>query len=593
MGKLKVDHDPAEVTVKDDTELKQESVTLVKAAISSTFLYVIVFSQGLAQLFSSNAIMNSSHFFMSRVSSTGHGYLVMDYVLVILCSAKFFFLILSSFLFQYLTPFHAVLTAQTGKSIIFCILGLLAWLKSVSSDSFLALLLSLAFLGSIFGVMSFLGIFHILARLKPKFSQALCTGQSSAGIITSLLKILTILWAPADADTGVMIYFFTTACVILVSTFLFLFLKRMHDGHAPMLSFSEKQGQECERGQVEIQMESQTRTQAQAQAQAPAQTRTSESMRSSLPLEPIVEPESEASSSMFNQASVYEIETSRSVSPTRKPSSPFATSQESRCASTHTLPSVKRRSSVLSESCRIMDQAFCSSPLAFEAPLGNRDPFVLEDSRTKATEPSFQPDRSKGQRLRQALRSYRHVFGRHRLYFVCIFLHYLSSLLIVPNFCYITESTQVRSSGHVLYSREFFPVFTFLLYHVGDWIARFMIGFQRFQLKRRSMIYAGVGGTFVFFPLFLFGNLQFVGLELQGWPRYLASDVFFCCLVTVFGAVNGYLSTALIMLGPQLSSHDKDKQIVSSLVAFSLSLGLLLGAVTSLLFKLVIYSCAL
>lgn len=70
---------------------------LVQSLTNRTGLYSMLFLHGIAQLFSSNAITNSSSFFMRHVQASNMGFLVMDYLFVILTFSRLVFLIFSSY----------------------------------------------------------------------------------------------------------------------------------------------------------------------------------------------------------------------------------------------------------------------------------------------------------------------------------------------------------------------------------------------------------------------------------------------------------------------------------------------------------------
>jgi hypothetical protein len=59
-------------------------------------IYMVFFLHGIAQLFSSNAITNSSSFFLKHVSKSNMGFMMMDYLFVVLTTARLLFLIISN-----------------------------------------------------------------------------------------------------------------------------------------------------------------------------------------------------------------------------------------------------------------------------------------------------------------------------------------------------------------------------------------------------------------------------------------------------------------------------------------------------------------
>jgi hypothetical protein len=64
---------------------------------SPSFLYFLFFVHGIAQSFGSNVVSNSLSFFSERLKGSSHGFVVIDYIFVILTTVRLVSLFLTSY----------------------------------------------------------------------------------------------------------------------------------------------------------------------------------------------------------------------------------------------------------------------------------------------------------------------------------------------------------------------------------------------------------------------------------------------------------------------------------------------------------------
>ena len=81
---------------------EEEALPMCTSWITSRrMVYIAFFLHGIAQLFSSNAVTNSSSFFIKHVSKSNLGFMVMDYLFVVLTTARLLFLLVSNYLLSW------------------------------------------------------------------------------------------------------------------------------------------------------------------------------------------------------------------------------------------------------------------------------------------------------------------------------------------------------------------------------------------------------------------------------------------------------------------------------------------------------------
>ncbi len=544
---------------------------------STSYMYIIILIQGLAQLISSGALLNSSHFFISHVKESGmKSTLVMDYLVVVLCLSRVLFLILGHVLFKIcciFSPTIHIMYSLVCKTVIFFGFAWIAYINTLSGTLFLVSALTLAFLGSFMGVVSFMGTYCFLATMKPVFSQALCIGQTSAGLVMSLTKVIVLLTTSSETgDMNIALYFIITASVTLLSALLFLTIRK---------SYTDQKFQ---------------------------------FIPTSLICDQDTDPTSEA---------VLKGDSIQSLTPASLPKllhqpQPkrihiYSNNSNVSTNSFAAKPALQQRGSKydvygrrnFSIDTMLVVRSFAESPLMLDTWEDLKRRNSSESKATQVDDVDTELGASKAEVRPSLLHHCRQMLGlfmHNKSFYLCILAHYTQSIFLVPNFCYITEAN--HKTG-VLYTATMFPVFSYFLYHAAEWGGKLILSFDRFRCRNMTWLWIGVVATFALFPLFMAGNVKVI-LNAFGRPSkpWISSDEFFLVLLCVFGLLHGYLSTCLVMLtpeiqvaldySPQSTSNDwpqlrnVDKELVSTLVVYCISLGLLFGALISLGFKVIL-----
>lgn len=490
---------------------------------STIYVYAVILLQGLAQLISSGALLNSSHFFVSHVGGIGAQHiLIMDYLLMVLCFSRLVFLLLSDALFKFFcvcSPVVHITYSLIAKTVIFLIFAWIAYQENLYGNVFLTVVLILSFLGSFMGVISFVGVYHFLATMRPIFSQALCIGQSSAGLVMSLVKVLVIIAAASSSKSSQsdpVVYFLITSIVTFTSALMFLTIVKSYKSAKFQFSIEpmEEKGDDIEEDQKR-------------------------------------KPEDAA--------------TLHQPQPKRQSSHVVTLAYPRKNSSVHSLLLVRSFAA--------------SSPFVMNSPPPNQSKANLQEQRP-TIENTLEPHE-----LISGPKQLARVFLLHRWFYLCILVHYFQSLFLIPNFCYTTKA--VHTDG-VIYTKEMFPVFSYFIYHVAEWCGKLILSFDTVRCRNLKILWTGVIALFGVFPLFIMGNVPIITSN-----PILANDNFFFLLISIFGFIHGYISTCLVMLTPELQSATKDavvqdKEAISTLVVYCISIGLLMGSIGSLLFKVVL-----
>lgn len=525
---------------------------------STVYVYAVILFQGLAQLISSGALLNSSHYFVSHADGSGlHHSLIMDYLLTVLCLSRIIFIMLINIVFKFyctMAPISYIIYSLLAKTIVFFVFSWIAYQANIEGTLFMVIVLILAFLGNFMGVISFVGAYHFLSNMKPIFSQAMCIGQSSAGVAMSLTKVFVVLVATSyegtsRKDLDVAVYFAITATATLISALAFLTIRKSHtDPKFQYMSFRDP---------------------------VSSSNNDPESY-----IEPQIQDKLPCNDTLYQPQPkhVYSIQY------------PLQSSSDRLSLHSRIKP---RDDSVRSF---LLVRGFSASPFTIQSLESAKEQNEESDSCDLKNLDHENTELSCSYFISYYKQLFS-VFATKYWFYLCILVHYAQSLFLLPNFCYITKSTHY--SG-ILYTQEMFPVFSYFLYHVSEWCGKLILSISRLRCTKLVYLWIGVISIFGMFPLFMLGNVPVIYYNIFGKESQplLASDELFFCLVCVFGLAHGYLSTCLVMLVPEIQSsfaskstrhaYNRDKELVSTLVVYCISIGLLLGAISSLLFKIIL-----
>lgn len=167
------------------------------------------------------------------------------------------------------------------------------------------------------------------------------------------------------------------------------------------------------------------------------------------------------------------------------------------------------------------------------------------------------------------------VFLAIKVYSISVWLVFTVTIGLFPSLVVFIASTQKCSSSNRFFNDLFTPML-FLFFNFFDMMGRFVAGMTTIILKGNRVFIAAVS-RFVFFPLFMFCNVTNSRL-----PILLKNDSFPFIIMIVFAFSNGYVASACMIQGPS-HAHAKDQSLAGTMMAFSLTFGLLSGASLSFL----------
>ena len=158
-----------------------------------------------------------------------------------------------------------------------------------------------------------------------------------------------------------------------------------------------------------------------------------------------------------------------------------------------------------------------------------------------------------------------------------VFIIYIVTLGLFPAVTVLVESTN-SSSGGDWELKYFVPVACFLIYNIGDYLGRLLVGTNlapkicsKFALVLSIL-------RIVFIPLMLFCNIA--PSQRHFISVHFPSDTVYIILVLVMAVTNGYL-TSIVMVNAPGRVLDFEQQTASNLMVGLLGLGLISGAVLS------------
>nr|CAB3266202.1 equilibrative nucleoside transporter 1 [Phallusia mammillata] len=152
--------------------------------------------------------------------------------------------------------------------------------------------------------------------------------------------------------------------------------------------------------------------------------------------------------------------------------------------------------------------------------------------------------------------------------------------------CFPSVTANVRSmtSGYTWNDIYFTPVCCFLLFNFCDWVGRSMAGYIHVPSKNsRAALVICVLSRGAFLALFALCNVQ-----PRNTPVIFTNDIFFIIFMVLFGISNGHLSTLVMQYGPLQVSDPEHASTAGSMLAFSISVGLSLGAGFSFVLRMAI-----
>ncbi|XP_060100681.1 equilibrative nucleoside transporter 1 [Heteronotia binoei] len=172
------------------------------------------------------------------------------------------------------------------------------------------------------------------------------------------------------------------------------------------------------------------------------------------------------------------------------------------------------------------------------------------------------------------------IFRKIWVMAVCVCLVFTITIGVFPA---VTVDVKSTIAGDTIWAGYFTPVSCFLVFNVFDWAGRSLTAVCMWPGKDSSLLPLMVIFRVIFIPLFILCNVQ----PRRNLPVFFAHDAWYIVFMIFFSVSNGYLASLCMCFGPKkVLPHEAET--AGAIMAFFLSLGLALGAVSSFLFRHVI-----
>ena len=198
--------------------------------------------------------------------------------------------------------------------------------------------------------------------------------------------------------------------------------------------------------------------------------------------------------------------------------------------------------------------------------------------------------------------SWKELFMELKYHCIGVCLTFTVTLALFPGLAaniksYNNPSDDQCPETGMLYGFGVWQSFLFLLFNLGDTLGRQMTLLPRhLHVVAPEKVWMVSVGRFVFLPLFMTCNIRQrfddgdgilsngtvapmgTGNSPGGGSGGGGSDVWACVLMLLLAVSNGYCGGLEMQNGPKTCSHQKDQSRAGTLLAFFMTLGLLLGS---------------
>lgn len=157
---------------------------------------------------------------------------------------------------------------------------------------------------------------------------------------------------------------------------------------------------------------------------------------------------------------------------------------------------------------------------------------------------------------------------------VSVILTFTATIAIFPSLFVIVESVDHCQAGASRFSDDLFVPVLFSLFNLFDFIGRYCGGFFTCGFTSKT-IWMASAVRFLFFPLILLCKIQDSRL-----PVVFTSDAWPLLFISLMAISNGYVATRCMIMGASAVAPT-DSGLAGTIMIFSLTLGLLLGACSS------------
>ena len=171
------------------------------------------------------------------------------------------------------------------------------------------------------------------------------------------------------------------------------------------------------------------------------------------------------------------------------------------------------------------------------------------------------------------------VFKSVRVCALSVTFAFTVTIGLFPALIVLINSTNKCKTNNRFYNDLFTP-FLFLMFNLFDFIGRYTAGTTTLILSPTNVWKASLA-RIIFFPLFMLCNV-----DQSQLPIIFTNDAFPILIMALFATSNGYISSACMIMGPQLVAP-KDSSLAGTMMVFFLTVGLACGGSISFLVVLI------
>lgn len=172
----------------------------------------------------------------------------------------------------------------------------------------------------------------------------------------------------------------------------------------------------------------------------------------------------------------------------------------------------------------------------------------------------------------------REVFGKIYVEAVNICILFATTLSVCPAVTVLMQS-ESYGKGYAWNDIYYMPVVNYLFFNSGDYFGRILAGLWEIPRDNPHTVLLLTVIRLLYVPLFLCANSS-IHYFL---PTLVHTDAAFIIMIITFGITNGYLANINLIMAPR-SVMQHEKEMASSIMVASLSLGLAIGSLLSMAF---------
>lgn len=215
----------------------------------------------------------------------------------------------------------------------------------------------------------------------------------------------------------------------------------------------------------------------------------------------------------------------------------------------------------------------------------------IEKIIAKSPSPFYQPPKAQGP-YQEWMSYYFSIYKQIPVYFWSTFILFFQTMTLVPTFIFMNPAKIEMQISAAFYETRFFVIFNLLLYNLGDWFGRIIVGIHALNIKNKWALLVFSILRFGLMPFYLLNNLHLDDhLTTMGTP--LGNDIAFCFVNFIFGLSAGYLVTCIMENAPNTVKEPKDKRFALFILMHCMTFALFIGSIFSFILELLLHAYAL